>query len=139
MTDPFSRRRFLGAIATMAAGFIVTPRTLFARAARVGVHPTPRKGITAARVVAADALGDRKNVREVFEMVREMPQVIDGIHCYCGCADLPDSYSLLSCYEGDGMAKACHICQGEARLAHRLHKAGKSLDEIRVAIDAKYA
>ena len=72
-------------------------------------------------------------------MVREIPQIIDGIHCYCGCAELPDSYSLLTCYEGDGMAQMCHICQGEARLAYRLHKDGKSLEDIRTAIDAKYA
>jgi hypothetical protein len=36
------------------------------------------------------------------------------------------------------MARHCQICQGQGRLAHRLHKDGKSLDEIRAAIDARY-
>ncbi len=71
-------------------------------------------------------------------MVREIPEVVDGIRCQCGCADSPGYYSLLSCYEGDAMAKGCPICQGQGRLAHRLHKAGKTLDEIRSAIEARY-
>jgi hypothetical protein len=36
------------------------------------------------------------------------------------------------------MAQHCVICQGEARLAFRLHEQGKSLDQIRAAIDAKF-
>jgi hypothetical protein len=36
------------------------------------------------------------------------------------------------------MARHCEICQGQARLALRLHASGKTLDEIRAAIDARY-
>ena len=36
------------------------------------------------------------------------------------------------------MARDCAICQGQGRLAVRLHKAGESLDAIRVAVDAKF-
>jgi hypothetical protein len=36
------------------------------------------------------------------------------------------------------MAAHCSICQGEGRLAYRLHKQGKTLDQIRAAIDAKF-
>jgi hypothetical protein len=36
------------------------------------------------------------------------------------------------------MAQVCRICQGQARLTHRLHKAGKSLAEIRAAIDDEF-
>ena len=71
--------------------------------------------------------------------LRDIGHIIDGIRCHCGCADLNGHYSLLSCYEGeDAMAKICPICQGEGRVAARLAKAGKSLDEIRVAIDAQF-
>jgi hypothetical protein len=51
---------------------------------------------------------------------------------------MPGYYSLLSCFEGDAMARSCPICQGEGRLVARLHKEGKTLDEIRAAVDAKY-
>jgi hypothetical protein len=71
-------------------------------------------------------------------MVREIPQVADGVFCYCGCAEIPDHYSLLSCYEADGMAQACVVCQGEGRMVYELHKKGKTLDEIRAAIDRNF-
>jgi hypothetical protein len=136
-----SRRRFM---ATLAA--VVIPRSVLAaplaalRAIREGpaTHPTPRRGITAEHVLSAKQLDDR-SVAKVFDMVREIPEVVDGIHCYCGCASRKSSYSLLSCFEEDGMAQHCHICQGEARLVHELHGKGVSLAGIRKSIDDKYA
>ena len=101
-------------------------------------HPTPRPGITSAKVLTKDQLGEHKDAAPVFDMVREIPQVVDGIRCQCGCSALEGKYSLLSCFEADGMAGHCQICQGEARLAYRLNKQGKTLDEIRSAIDAKF-
>jgi hypothetical protein len=112
---------------------------LNAAARRTTVHPTPRRGITAARVLKdADLHGVDPEVIQVFDMIREIPQVVDGIFCHCGCHDMPDHYSLLSCYEGDGMAQSCRICQGEGRLAARLHQQGHGLDEIRAAIDKNF-
>jgi hypothetical protein len=108
------------------------------RPARGWTHPKPRPGIDASHVLPRDRLGDHPSAAEAFDMVRQIPQVVDGIRCHCGCAENPDYYSLLSCYEGDGMAQDCHICQGQGRLAYRLHRQGKTLDEIRAAIDAKY-
>ena len=104
-----------------------------------GPHPTPRAGITAAKVLTKDKLDDNANLITLFDGVREIPEIVDGIRCQCGCAGSEGFNSLLSCYEGDdAMAKICHICQGEGRLAVRLHKEGKSLDAIRAAIDAKF-
>ncbi len=102
-------------------------------------HPTPRLGITAAKLPTHEQLADAPRAQVVFDAVREIPEIVDGIRCHCGCAENPVFYSLLTCYEGtDAMAKACPICQGQGRLAARLHKEGKTLDEIRVAIDARY-
>jgi hypothetical protein len=36
------------------------------------------------------------------------------------------------------MAQHCLICQGQARLAFSMHRAGKSLDQIRAAVDAAH-
>ena len=71
-------------------------------------------------------------------MVRKIPEIVDGIRCSCGCADVKGFYSLLSCYEGDGMAQHCVVCQGQARLAYKLHNQGRSLAAIRKAIDAEF-
>jgi len=129
---PLSRRQFLALL----------PVALLARPVRaLGVakpkHPTPRPGITAAHVVP-DAQLTEKSAAPVYAMVREIPQVVDGIRCNCGCADLDGFYSLLTCYEQNGMAQHCTICQGQARLAHKLHGEGWSLNGIRRAIDAEF-
>jgi hypothetical protein len=143
-----TRRRFLartaGALLALAGVMRARPaeaRGLMTRARQSGPgpHPTPRPGIDASKVLTRDALTEHPGAEPVFDMVRKIPQIVDGIRCQCGCADLPEFYSLLSCYEADGMAQHCAICQGEARLAFTMHEQGKSLDQIRAAIDARFA
>jgi hypothetical protein len=90
-------------------------------------------------VATKEQLAKEAALIPLFDSVREMPEIADGIRCHCGCADMPGYRSLLSCYEGaDAMARECRTCQGQARVAARLKKSGKSLDEIRAAIDAKF-
>jgi len=137
-----SRRRFLALTAAAAAAFAARPRAAYAvvRGPRSGPHPhpTPRPGITAEKVLTEAQLGPWVVALPAFDEVRQIPEIVDGIRCNCGCADEPGFYSLLSCYEGEGMARVCDICQGQGRLAYRLHRAGKTLDEIRAAIDARF-
>ena len=101
-------------------------------------HPEPRPGIDARHVVVAKELDGDKDVIEVFDMVRQIPQIVDGIRCSCGCDEVEGYYSLLSCFEQDGMARDCEVCQQHARLIHRLHRDGKTLTQIRAAVDAKF-
>ncbi|MEO8294621.1 MAG: hypothetical protein ABI613_03820 [Gemmatimonadota bacterium] len=103
-----------------------------------GDHPTPRPGIDASRVLENDKLTDHPESVSAFEQVRQIPEIADGIRCHCGCSSREGYYSLLSCYEGEGMAMMCIVCQGQGRLAFRLHKDGKSLDDIRKGIDARF-
>ncbi|MEP6991422.1 MAG: hypothetical protein ABJA80_10875 [bacterium] len=128
-----TRRQFLAA--TLAALFM--PRRVL-RAQRGGPHPTPRTGITGDKVLTKEQLSAKPALIPLFDAIRQIPAVVDGIRCNCGCTNPPDFYSLLSCYEGTGMARDCGICQGQGRLAVRLHKEGKTLDAIRAAIDAKF-
>ena len=102
-------------------------------------HPEPRDGITGEGVLSRETLSAFPEATlEIYDMVREIPHIADGIGCGCGCALMPGYRSLLTCYHEGGMAMGCHICQGEARLAYRRHKEGQSLDQIRRAIDARY-
>ena len=145
-SDPHSRRRFVrrlgGALLALAGLARVRsaeargPAT--ARGLEPGKHPTPRAGIDASKVLKRDQLTEHPEAEPVFAMVRRIPHVVDGIRCQCGCADLPEFYSLLSCFEADGMAQHCVICRGEASLAFRMHEQGKSLDQIRAAIDTQF-
>jgi hypothetical protein len=140
-----SRRSFLAWCAAGSMAFLPNPRPARAwvtlcRGPAPGPHPhpTPRAGVTADKVLTKEELGAWADAIAAFDEVREIPEIIDGIRCNCGCADDPAFYSLLTCYEAEGMARYCHICQGQGRLAYRLHKAGKTLDEIRAAIDARF-
>jgi len=99
-------------------------------------HPEPRPRIDASAVLPPERVAP--HAAELYDHIREIPHVVDGIRCQCGCADLPGMYSLLSCYGESGMAQYCDICSGEGRLAYRLHKEGRSLDEIRAAIDRRF-
>ena len=140
-----SRRQFVASVpvlvvaAATAARRRVACATPAVSATLLSDHPTPRPGVTAAKVLTRKQLmGEHAEAAPVFDMVRQIPYIVDGIRCQCGCAELEGNYSLLSCFEGQGMAGHCQVCQGEARLAYRLHKQGKSLNEIRAAIDAKF-
>lgn len=133
-----TRRRALLLLAGVA-GFTGVPRLARAAAARKPVHPVPRKGVTGSRVATAAMLTRSPHLVPLFDEVRAVPHVVDGIRCHCGCADLDGHYSLLTCYEGeDAMAKICPICQGMGRVAVRMAKAGRSLDDIRAAVDAQF-
>ena len=127
--------------AAAAAAVLLLPDTLGALARgpfRRATHPDPRPGIDASRMLPPEKVAEHPGAASAFDEARTIPGILDGVRCHCGCADLPGKRSLLSCYEDDGMALDCDICQGEARLAFRLHAKGRTLDQIRDAIDARY-
>src|SRR5437868_3691581 len=98
-----TRRAFLGSALTSAL-IIIPSRRLWA--ASVGPHPTPRPGITGAKVATAAQLARKPELLELFDAVRANPSIVDGIRCNCGCSKNEGFYSLLTCYEGpDAMAK----------------------------------
>jgi hypothetical protein len=138
-----ARRAALGALAraTLAALALAGafPRDVLAHAAHGAwpdvKHPEPRPGVTAERVLPEQDVPAK--YRDAYRAAREYPQVLDGIFCHCDCEAHRGLRSLLSCYEGT-MPQSCGICLGEARLARRLHERGKSLAEIREAVDDTY-
>lgn len=134
------RRSFLRALPFAALASALLPAEAVARRRVLLDHPEPRPGIDGSGVVSAEQLrseGIPEETIALFDGIREMPEIADGLACYCGCA-LMGNRSLLTCYHDRGMARGCQICQGEARLAHRRWKEGQSLDQIRRAIDARY-
>ena len=129
-----TRRAMLGALARACAGLLIAGR---ASARATGPHPDPRPGIDASHLPAPEKMAEHPDALPAYDEARTIPEILDGIRCQCGCAEQPGHRSLLSCYE-DGMAMDCDICQGQARLAYRLHANGRTLDQIRSAIDSRY-
>jgi len=75
--------------------------------------------------------------------------ILRHLNCYCGCMDANDPHdSLLRCFIVDVKADGsvvwtdhganCGICMMELQDAVVFAKQGKSADDIRDAIDAKY-
>lgn len=139
-----TRRHFLRLLATavVAIGAPIYPSRANARPlpgiTTPGDHPEPRPRIDGSNVLTAADLGNAPHLIELFDAVREMPHIVDGIMCYCGCASIEYYRSLLTCYEAPGMAQFCEICEGQARLAHSRWREGQTLDQIRRATDARY-
>lgn len=136
---PVDRRGFLtvlpGALAAVHGLLRGTPGDWL----RTGIeHPDPRPGVDGSKILTASDLAGAPHVVDLFDAIRRIPHVVDGIRCHCGCAELDGYRSLLSCYEAPGMAQWCEICQGEGRLAVRRTAEGQSLAEIRRAIDARF-
>ena len=76
-----------------------------------------------------------EQVVQAYKAAQQVPQVLDGL--YCHCKENFNHRSLLSCFQSEHGA-SCDICQGEARMAAEMHRQGKSLEEIRRAVDARY-
>lgn len=129
------RRGFVRILPVSAILLAGAPRHVWGAIA----HPEPRDGIDGRDVLtAADLEGFSEETIAIYDMVREVAHVADGIGCGCGCAALPNYRSLLTCFHQGGMAMGCAICQGEARLVYRRVQEGQSLEQIRRAIDARY-
>jgi hypothetical protein len=107
------------------------------RGSHVVAHPDPRPGVTAERVLPPAMVVQTPRAAEAYAVARDGPQVLDGVYCHCECAKHFGHRSLLTCFESDHGAQ-CDICIGEALLATELATRGRSLADIRRAIDDRF-
>ncbi len=75
--------------------------------------------------------------REAYQPVRETPQLIAQMPCYCHCDRSLGHKSLHSCFEDDHAAN-CATCIDEALMAYQLQKRGMSPTQIREQIIAQF-
>ena len=77
--------------------------------------------------------------RLAYKAVREIPETIAQLPCYCHCDRGFGHKSLHSCYV-DGHASGCAVCVEEVLTAYRLQKQeGLSPEQIRERIIAEYS
>src|SRR5215213_5738490 len=77
--------------------------------------------------------------REAYRAVREIPQTIAQLPCYCHCDRGMGHKSLYSCFEDDHAAH-CATCINEALLALKLEREQKLTPvQIRDRIVAQYS
>lgn len=102
-----------------------------------GNHPDPRPASQRTRVEAAADYAGYPQVAQIYAEVAQVPEVVDGVYCYCNCELHAGHYSLLDCFQNEH-ASECDLCLAEGDLAFRMHQEGKSLDQIRGAVDRRY-
>src|SRR5690606_6122948 len=136
-TERHGRRRFLTLLAGVAGALALGARPIPAvlRAGRGG-HPEPRPGIDGSKVLEGEQVP--AELAELCDRVRLAAHVADGIRGQCDCADVEGFYSLLTCYEDSGMALHCNECQDVGELVTRMHAEGRTLKEIRAAVDRHF-
>ena len=123
-------------IAGGAAGALVLVLVM-ARGGRAANHPEPRLGVTAERVLPPAVVPNTPNSAEAYAAARAAPALLDGLYCHCNCSRTVGHRSLLTCFESQHGAY-CDICIGEALLAAQLAAQGKTLQQVRQAIDRQF-
>lgn len=101
-------------------------------------HPDPRSDVAATEVQSSSRYADRPQIAAVYDMAAAIPEVLDGLYCYCDCSVHSGHRSLLTCFRDDHGA-ACDVCLDQATLAYDMTNEGRSLKQIRKAVDAFYA
>ena len=121
-----------GAAAVALAGVV-----FLTRPASGSMHPTPRPGVTAEKVLPDFAIPRTAGALEAYAAARRAAPTLDGVYCHCDCSKHAGHRSLLTCFESDHGAY-CDICMGEAMLASGMAARGQSLMDIRAAIDRQF-
>jgi len=75
--------------------------------------------------------------RDAYRAVREVPQLIAQLPCYCYCDRGFGHKSLHSCYVDDHAAH-CAVCVDEVLEAYKLQQRGLSAMQIREQIIAQF-
>jgi hypothetical protein len=102
-----------------------------------GHHPAPRRGAGVEKVVDSEQYDRYPRIASIYEAAAQNPELLDGLHCYCNCAEHARHYSLLECFSSDHAAM-CDICLNEAETAFQMSRNGADLEVIRTWIDGMY-
>ena len=113
----------------------------------------PGESSSSLEMLSADALPGQIRtapavVVDAYRFAVANPDILKQVPCYCGC-DSVGHQSNYACYVSevdssgapvyDQHALGCSICVDITQDVMRMHQEGKTLDEIRTAIDETYA
>lgn len=76
--------------------------------------------------------------RDAYRVVKEIPETIAQLPCYCYCDSSIGHKSLHSCFQ-DTHASQCTVCVNEALIAYNLQKSGMTPAKIREQIVKQYS
>jgi hypothetical protein len=139
LEDPVLRarrrqRRAWTVAALSVAALVVVSAAVNRSSGPLDHHPTPRARSEQPRVLPASRYVDYPRVQEAYRMAAQVTDALDGIYCYCECAEHMGHYSLLECFSTDHAA-GCDVCMSEGTLVYKMIEKGATLDAIRTEID----
>jgi hypothetical protein len=82
-----------------------------------------------------------------YRFALERPDVLQWIPCYCGCGGMGHGSNLDCFFKGRAASAAivfeehgsyCDICVETANLASKMLRGGRSIGEIRIAVDTTF-
>lgn len=131
------RRRLLYRIGGAAAVLAILAMAVLNERANAR-HPAPRADMDQSEhIVSAERYAAHPRVAHTYQVVAAVPEIIDGIFCYCMCSEHSGHYSLLDCFASDHAAR-CDVCLSEAMIAYQMSRDGKDLKAIRAEIDDRF-
>lgn len=89
----------------------------------------------------------QKEMRQIYQLAATNSELLQYIPCYCGCGEVAGHQSNLNCFvaskeegkiEWDDHGTRCGVCLDIAVEASLMLRDGKSVKDIRQAIDTKY-
>lgn len=162
-TVPRARRRVRGlggSLAVLALAVLSGGALAGCSSSSAGMSPATGGGAAAAEMqgmsaAASVAWQDRPayvftasaSTQEAYRFALERPSVVDGMPCYCGCVEM-DHRSNLDCFlkpratggpiAFEQHASFCDICVQIALRAKQLSSQGRTLSQVRQAIDQEF-
>jgi len=119
------------------AAFVVVSVAVTRGGVRRTHHPTPRAASEQPELMSTARYAQYPRVAETYKMARAARATLDGVYCYCNCAQHSGHYSLLECFASDHAAR-CDICMSEAVIAYRMSRNGAALAALRAEVDKTY-
>ncbi|PID14650.1 hypothetical protein CSV63_11180 [Sporosarcina sp. P34] len=105
--------------------------------------------VTASADILPSFLDDKpEDMRKVYQVAANATEILEYMPCYCGCGDSAGHKSNMNCFldevreDGsvvwDDHGTRCLVCLEIAVKSVQMKQDGKSMKEIRDAIDAEY-
>ncbi len=135
---PIARRNRAPWIVAGVAALALVVVLASGRSRRGHVHPEPRPDAASLGLtILPSFFANSQDVQQVYQIAQQIPATLDGIYCYCYCLENMGHRSLFQCFQSQHAA-GCDVCLAQAVLAYQMQREGRTLAEIRTAMDLKY-
>jgi hypothetical protein len=81
---------------------------------------------------------DDPKAQASYQAAKDIPEILAELPCFCGCMKHYGHKNNLFCFS-DSHGAGCNVCENIALDAKEMHSRGASIEEIKKAINDRYA